>query len=197
MKKFFVLCIFCFFAVLQGIFITQYYRMLMCQLSGEKILSEIEKLKKNTQKVLPAAQDRFVLGAVTGEINLGDARGENVRKFFGKYNSPLYDYADFIVEISDKYGMDYRLLPAIAMQESQLCKHMPDNSYNCWGYGMYGGRVMRFSSFQEAIETVAKDLRENYLEKGYTTPELVMQKYTPSSNGSWAHSINFFIQLLE
>src|SRR5581483_83666 len=65
-----------------------------------------------------------------------DARVELVRQFFARYGSPLEPYALQIVETSDTYGLDFRLLPAIAMQESNLCKKAPKDSYNCWGFGI-------------------------------------------------------------
>lgn len=36
----------------------------------------------------------------------------------------------------------------------------------------------------------AKILKRDYIERGLTTPEQIMRKYTPSSNGSWASSVN-------
>ena len=103
------------------------------------------------------------------------------------------------MEISDKYALDYRLLVAIARQESGLCRSIPDNSFNCWGYGIYGDRVTRFDSYPQALNTVAKGLKINYIDKGLITPEQIMAKYTPPSidkGGPWAKAINqFFIEL--
>lgn len=163
----------------------------------QKILLEIETSKTSPYKNISLYQGTEVLGVVADTPTLGDSRADNLRAFFRKYHSSLYDSADFIVKISDIYHFDYRLLPAIAMQESTLCKYIPENSHNCWGYGIYGSTVTRFSSYEEAIETVAKGLKKNYLDKGYTTPELIMSKYTPRSSGSWARSINLFITSLE
>lgn len=124
-------------------------------------------------------------------------RISNLKQFFRAHNSPLYDHAEFIVKTSDKYQFDYRLLPAIAMQESTLCRNIPKNSYNCWGWGIYGNTVTRFSSYEEAIDTVAKGIRQQYIDKGLVTASEIMAKYTPSSNGSWARAINGFMKSLE
>lgn len=189
MKK--TLLFFSFFIVL-GInlyLITTSYLRTSAAQQQQKILTEIEGLNLASQSK--------VLGVMSGEMVLGDSRADNLRNFFRKYRSPLYDWADAVVSISDTYQFDYRLLPAIAMQESGLCKFAPDGSHNCWGYGIYGGKRISFNSYQEAIETVAKGLKKNYLDKGYTTPELIMSKYTPRSPGSWARSINLFITSLE
>jgi hypothetical protein len=94
-----------------------------------------------------------------------------------------------MVRISDKYSLDYRLLAAISMQESNACKAIPPGSFNCWGFGIYGGHVTKFDSYVDGMETVAKGLKEDYVDKGLITPKDIMSKYTPSSNGSWAKGV--------
>ena len=161
-----------------------------------KILTEIDK-PVEVQNQFHSSTAPFVLGTFTAEANMADGRAANLKAFFRKYNSPLYDKADYIVKISDKYHFDYRLIPAIAMQESTLCKFIPDNSYNCWGYGIYGDTVTRFSSYEEAIDTVGQGIKTNYLDKGLLTASEIMRKYTPSSNGSWARGVNTVLDWLE
>jgi len=136
-------------------------------------------------------------GNYEAEIQVADGRVANLKSFFRKHSSPLYDYADKIVEVSDIYQFDYRLLPAIAMQESNLCRVIPDNSYNCWGWGIYGTTVTKFDSFDEAIETVGKGIKEHYIDKGLVTASAIMKKYTPPSQGSWAYGVNTFLKALE
>lgn len=129
------------------------------------------------------------------QINLAtsDGRVEVLKEFFSKYGSPLLPFTEQIVQDADTYGLDYRLLPAIAMQESNVCKKMPANSYNCWGFGIYGGKITRFSGFEEAITTVSKTLAKEYVNKGLSRPSDIMKKYTPGSNGSWAYSVSYFM----
>ncbi|GIW62669.1 MAG: hypothetical protein KatS3mg090_0495 [Patescibacteria group bacterium] len=137
--------------------------------------------------------------SLKSDFSLFDARSANLKKFIRKYypESPLYDLSDKIVEISDKYGLDYRLLVAIAMQESNLCKRIPVDSHNCWGWGIYGDTVTRFSSYEEGLETVARGLKLNYVDKGYNTIYSIMRKYNPSSNGSWGNAVLKFFLVLE
>ena len=87
-----------------------------------------------------------------------DPKVENLKRFFAKYRSPLYDYSRFIVDISRTYGLDYRLLPAIAGTESTFCKFTPIDSHNCWGWGIYGSTVTRFPNYKLAIQEVARGL---------------------------------------
>lgn len=137
------------------------------------------------------------IGQVAGQATIADARVEIIRQYLQKYRSPLLPYAQNLVDTADKYDLDFRLLVAIAQQESNLCKKAPPNSYNCWGWGIHSKGTLRFSNYPEAIETVAKGLREEYFDKGYTTPEEIMSKYTPLSPGTWAAGVNQFLEEME
>lgn len=173
-------------------------------------ISKLAAHKSQTQQVL-AAMDQIdpthkqftfssaplVMGSYEDATTVTDARAVNLKAFFRKYNSPLYDHAEYIVKISDKYQFDYRLLPAIAMQESSLCKKIPYESFNCWGWGIYGDTVTRFPTYEVAIETVAAGLKKNYIDQGLVTASAIMEKYTPSSNGSWERGVNTFLKAIE
>lgn len=131
------------------------------------------------------------------EITQTDARVELVRQFFARYKSPLETHAKDVVFYADLYGLDFRLIPAIAMQESNLCHKTPANSYNCWGYGIYGKQVRRFENYAEGIHQVTKTLATVYKKNGLETPAEIMSRYTPSSNGSWARSVSHFMNQLQ
>ena len=124
-------------------------------------------------------------------LSVREARIDVLSEFFTKYNSPLSDYANEIVDAADRYGLDYRLLPAIAMQESILCRRIPKNSFNCWGFGIYGGKVTRFGNFSEAIETISKTLSNKYHKQGLQNPEEIMSKYTPANTNDWAGNVTY------
>lgn len=197
LKKFLYFFAFLFLLIINFSFIINLYERSKKHEKVNKILAEISDSSSNYNRQFNFSNAPFVLGAYEAEISLGDSRVANLKSFFRKYNSPLYDSAETIVKVSDKYGFDYRLLPAIAMQESNLCKYIPENSYNCWGWGIYGDQIIRFSSYDEAIETVAKGIKTEYLDKGLVTASKIMEKYTPSSKGSWAHGVNTFLKALE
>lgn len=161
------------------------------------IYTQTSHIATSTQTVayaaLPSTQN--VLGASITENDGGNA--EKIRQFLARYNSPLEPYAVDIVAAADQYGLDHRLIVAIAMQESGLCKKIPENSYNCWGFGIYTGHVTRFVDYKEGIYTVTKALATRYKVKGLVTPEEIMTMYTPSSNGSWANGVNHFMDQLQ
>jgi len=137
------------------------------------------------------------LPEISGEIVSSDGRSEMVRQYLDSYDSPLTPYSGFIVETADKYQLDYRLITAIAQKESNLCKIIPPGSFNCWGWGIHSQGTLGFSSFEEGIEEVSHGLRTEYLDKGYSTIEDIMSKYTPLSNGSWAEGVNKFMGEME
>lgn len=183
--------------VINAYLIGIYYRGFLVKQNQVMLLDEIAHIDdaRGSQFALSAAP--LVLGEMTTEVTTSDARASNLRDFFRKYNSPLFPYADIIVRESDKNSLDYRLLPGIAMQESGLCRVIPDNSYNCWGWGITGSSTLRFQSYEQAIETVAAGIKKGYVDKGLTTASEIMRKYTPSSNGSWQQGVNHFMGLLE
>lgn len=126
-----------------------------------------------------------------------DSRPILIKRYLEKYKSPLVPYTDLIIEISNTYNFDYRWIVAIAQQESNLCKKIPENSFNCWGYGIHSKGTLRFENYELAIKSFGEYLNREYLKKGLNTPELIMKKYCPSSNGSWAAGVNQFIREIE
>ena len=132
------------------------------------------------------------------EIDTGrEEKIESLEKFFEAQKSPLKDDADTFVRVAEKYDLDYRLLPAISCMESSCGKRMLPNSYNPFGWGIYGKNAIYFKSFEEAIETVGKGISEKYVSKGLDTPEKIAPVYTPPNSVNWRNGVNFFIGKIE
>ena len=134
---------------------------------------------------------------VKGVAIEADARPELVKQYLASFNSPLTKFSNLIVAEADKASIDFRFIPAIARQESGLCKIIPENSYNCWGWGITGSSTLYFKSYEEAIRTVTEGLKDHYIDEGLTTPTQIMNKYTPLSNGSWAKGVSEFMEDLK
>lgn len=134
---------------------------------------------------------------VADRIITGDAREHLVRRYLEKYKSPLVPYSDLIVSLSDDFGFDYYWMVAIGQQESNLCKKIPEDSHNCWGYGIHKRGTLKFENYELALRSFAEYLKREYFDKGLNTPELMMKKYCPHSNGSWAFGVNQFIDDIE
>ncbi|MCL4339474.1 hypothetical protein M1271_07425 [Patescibacteria group bacterium] len=122
-----------------------------------------------------------------------DYRVAVLKKFFHDYNLPLTGQEEYIVQQADLNGIDYALIPAISMQESGGCKNIPSDSFNCWGFGIYGKTVTRFKSFKESIAAVSKSIKEAYIKNGLTNATLVEDRWTPSSKGTWSYAVNYYI----
>lgn len=162
----------------------------------------------STDKIIPSQNQNFKLysalpadnNQIAQHVDYLDGRSILVRDLFRKYNSPLQDLNTQFIEVADKYGLDFRLLPSIAMQESLGGKKVIKDSYNPFGYGIYGNLVIKFASWEEAVEKVGKALKQDYLSQGLNTPDKIMAKYTPpslSSGGTWARGVKSFMAQLQ
>ena len=136
--------------------------------------------------------------AFEATIGQEESKTEIVRQFLERYNSELEPYTPELISASERYGLDHRLLPAIAMQESNLCRRIPEGSNNCWGWGIYGGKVTSFNNYPEAIETISKALGTKYREThGLVTPVEVGKRYNPSNTNNWAENVTFFMNQMQ
>ncbi len=157
-----------------------------------------ESVAKSSNNIVYAALDETPAEEPQNVIIEEDSKVEIVRQFLVKYNSPLEPYAPDLVFAAERYDLDFRLLPAIAMQESNLCRRVPVDSHNCWGWGIYGGKVTRFNNYPEAIETISKTLSVKYREKhGLVTPHEVGRLYNPSNTNNWAGNVQMFMDQLQ
>jgi hypothetical protein len=135
---------------------------------------------------------------IKASFKSADARSEILRQYLEKYKSPLEPFADLIVKLADENDFDYRWLVAIAQQESNLCKRIPEKSFNCWGWGIYGDKVTRFDSYEDALVRIAPQFKKIFIgDASHKDPRKVMKTYTPPSDGSWAAGVNQFFSELE
>ena len=163
------------------------------------LLYQTTNIKPNLNFKSSQATESFInqnnlQGQVLG-AEITDMRPYIVENFLK--NTQLENYSEQIVEASDKYGINWRLIPAIAMRESGGGDKARPGSFNAWGFE--NGRT-NFDSWESAIESVAKTLRIRYVDKGMTTPEEIMAVYAPpqlSTGGKWAQDINYFFSKLE
>lgn len=99
---------------------------------------------------------------VTTSVTQEDPRVIAIERFFAsKGNLPAGEYAQYFVDTSEKYGLDPALLPSIVYLEStgfkHECKNTGPGGSNGNGLG-WGGCKIRFSSYEEAIDTVGYNL---------------------------------------
>lgn len=169
--------------------------------NGSKLLAmqAEELLPKNTYTMYAALPE--VLGTFTAAIAKEDARPEILRQFLIEHESPMESHAETLVTASDAHKIDFRLITAIAMCESNLGKKMPEGSYNAFGYAIYTGQSSgaSFAGWDHSIWTMAKYIAEKYYSKGLTTPEQIGPIYAPPSvntGNSWARCVRTFMDEL-
>ena len=133
-------------------------------------------------------------GTVQIETKRLDPQAKILADYLAGFNSPLENHAQDFIDAAKAYDLDWKLLPAIAGVESTFGKQIP-GGYNGWGWGVYGTQAIYFSSWKEAIFTIAKGLRENYLNKGLTEPYSINKAYAASPY--WGGKVAYFMQDLE
>jgi len=162
--------------------------------SESKTAKSKPTIQKQTTGVQVYASLPSDFPTVSAEIVEEDARPEIIKNFLTSYKSPITPHAEFVVETADKYGIDWKLITAIAMKESGLCKIIPEDSYNCWGWGIHSAGTLKFDSYEEGIDIVSKGIRENYVDIGLVTIEEIMSKWIPHSpNGVWAEGVKLYM----
>ena len=142
-------------------------------------------------EIVPA--EVFMSKEQLDKLNEDKLKAQKIELFFrvNRNNAPLADYAEKFVEVANKYGLDYRLLPAIATVESGGGKSN-FRSYNAWGWGNKS-----FTNFEEGIEVVGKGLKTGYIDKGRDTVEEIAPVYCPPNYKNWARSVNQFMLEIE
>lgn len=137
-----------------------------------------------------------VLGA---HVTAGDARTMLLSQFLAQHGSPLAEYAEYILDRAEHYGIDYRLVPAIAMCESNAGKRMPSrDSHNAWGISVETGETSgaNFPNWFYAIDWVSRYLKEKYYARGITNLIDIGAIYAPpsvASGNSWANCVDHFM----
>lgn len=126
-----------------------------------------------------------------------DARPIVIEKYMRRWDSPMLDYAKYIVDVADAHDVDPYLVVAIAQQESNLGKLMPPDCHNAWGWGIHSRGTLCFDNWEEGINTFISGLADNYLAYGLHTPEEIMTKYNATSpDGAWAKGVSYFLEQL-
>jgi len=87
------------------------------------------------------------------EVEGDDARLAILRDYFRSQRSPLHEFAGIFLSAADSNGLDWRLLPALAMVESGGGRRYIRNNV----FGWNSGRA-RFSSIPDSIVHIAAKL---------------------------------------
>jgi len=138
-----------------------------------------------------------------------------IQRLLQEKQSPLLPYVNEFVSAGEQYGVDPRILPAIAGVESSYGKSYPPQSFNPFGYiwlrgkspqnyqeivqGLYGAG---FSSLPHAIDRLTYRFIKSGTPQGYTnfrvnpTLKLLQQAYNanPAEHTNYLNLLNEIVQ---
>jgi hypothetical protein len=132
------------------------------------------------------------IGTAIVENNTSESveyRAQLIDSYFAAKKLPMAGHGKTLVEAADKYDIDWRLLPALAMRESTggkfACGGSLAKENNPWGWNSCKGDG--FVSMDESIEMLAKHLSGNhertarYYKKSQGNVKGILQTYNPPS----------------
>jgi len=127
---------------------------------------------------------------------VNDYRVKILKTYLEEHNSPLAQDADSFVKYADKYNLDWRFVAAISGLESTFGQQVPYNSYNAWGWGIYGDNMIRFKSWDEGIQTISQGLREKYMDR-WGAQDIYQIGNLYASSPTWAQRVNNFMDNIQ
>jgi hypothetical protein len=121
-----------------------------------------------------------------------DERVAILQSYLEQYHSPLTQKADLFVREADRNNIDWRLLVAISGVESTFGQAYPENSYNAWGWGIYGANRHGFTSWDDAIETISRELKTRYID-GWGAQDVYQIGRYYAASPTWANRVSYFM----
>lgn len=152
------------------------------------LLLAVTLFPSKTEALENASYTSAKLDSIQVKAESKDLRAQALQNVFARYSSPLTEYADAYVQTADVYGLDWKLLPAIAGLESGFGRAMIDGTHNAYGWG--SGRIY-FTSWEEGIDTILSSLRTRYVDRGATTVSEIGSIYAESP--TWAVRVEKFM----
>jgi hypothetical protein len=122
---------------------------------------------------------------LTQKVEIQKIRAAAIDQYYAERNMPLKGYGAIMVETADKYGLDWRLIPAISIRESTGGKFACKNAtFNPFGWGSCK-KKFSFRSYEHAIDTIGKNLAGKNpvtaMHYDNKTIREVLQSYNPPS----------------
>ena len=99
---------------------------------------------------------------------------------------PLAPHAEMLVAVADEYGLDWRLLPALAMKEQGGGVGC---GFNAYGWGNGGASCYRYGSYEESSRAVADGLMNLPYYAGKTLVNKLHTYNPPSVNPNYPYQV--------
>jgi hypothetical protein len=125
--------------------------------SAQVFAQTVQAPNERDVRMLAIAEPTF-LQEMVSELSLPveDTRAQRIEAYYNRHNLPLAKYAQEFVDAADKYGIDWRLLPAIGFIESTGGKYSCQKAtYSPFGWGSC---KINFDSYEHAINVVSMNL---------------------------------------
>ena len=154
-----------------------------------------------TNKYFIYSSKPLTLETTTFDVAPQDDRAQRIDGIFRKYKCPIEGMGQVFVREADKNGIPWWLVASVAFQESTCGKNTPtvdgQNSYNAWGWEIYGQNTHSFDNWARGIEVVSAYFSDRFFSQGVTDLCDIMKIYTPPSNGSWCKGVGDFSDLIQ
>lgn len=128
-----------------------------------------------------AAAAAILMALPCGAPAQEDPRHKQMQDFLQAKRSPLAEHARSFLEAADRYGLDWRLLPCLALVETGGRREIRNNNVFGWG----NGRI-QFTSVSESIHTVAERLANAAPYRKKTTEDK-LKAYNPRNRRYATH----------
>ncbi len=127
------------------------------------------------------------------EYKIPDKRVVLLEAFFAKTNSPLQKYAEDFIKASDKYNLDFRLLPSVACIESSCGKYYQHNPFG------FGSDTLDFGDVTADIFGVANAISSLSYYQAYNQDKSLAsfsRAYNPKYSESYLPKLRYFYEQL-
>lgn len=135
--------------------------------------ADIRSADVHIQSLATASIEPVYIGADGERVT-----AERIRSFLARYRSPMAPYARNIVVAGIRYGVDPRVVVAIAGVESTYGRYA--FSYNAWGWGK-----ARWSSWKISIDRFTKALGSSYRSLRHGRFAAASRTYCPPCGNKW------------
>lgn len=125
-----------------------------------------------------------------------DDRAVVLRKYLEQQHSPLAPLAEVFVSQADLYQIPWDLVAAISGTESTFGQQVPPNCNNAWGFGIYGTNRLCFPTYREAIKTISRSLKEQYIDKWGAT-DIYSIGHLYAASPTWGNHTSYFANQIE
>ncbi len=126
------------------------------------------------------------------EYSVTNPGAPEIDAYLQRKQSPMAGVGSALVDYSRQYNVDPRLVIAISGAETTFGRHLcADN--NAWNWFHHRNCAQSpFENYPQGAERVTRFMRLSYLNRGYTTIELIRYKYCTSGCENWISLVTAF-----